>query len=215
MIVAGLELTRLTSSPSCRRTRQAWPMTIGPYPITRTDFRSARRVMAPASGRPGVLHQLAELAEQAGRVVRPRGCLGVVLHAEGGRREQPQALDHAIVQVHMADHCRAIRGLEWLLPTAGGGRPLPLSARFQRLARTWQRDSEPVIVAGDLDPPGAQVLHRLVHAPVAEPQLVRAQAERPAEDLAAQADPEDRQASAEHAAHRLDRVAGRGRIAGP
>ena len=60
-------------------------------------------------------------------------------------------------------------------------------------------DGEPVVVAGDLDPAGRAVLHRLVDAAVAEPQLVGAEAERPAEHLVAEADAEHR-LDPEHAA---------------
>src|SRR5450755_3217008 len=68
-------------------------------------------------------------------------------------------------------------------------------------------DGEAVIVARDVHPPGPQVHDRLVHAAVPEPQLVGAQSERPAEDLAAQADAEHWHALGEHPAHGLDRIA--------
>ena len=74
-------------------------------------------------------------------------------------------------------------------------------------------DREAVIVAGDLHLPGGQVLDRLVHPAVAEAELVGAQAERPAQDLAAQADAEHRHAAGEHATDRVHRVAGRSRVA--
>ena len=75
----------------------------------------------------------------------------------------------------------------------------------------WQRHREAVVVAGDLHLAGADVLHGLVHAAVAEAQLVGAKAERPAEHLAAQADAEHRRAGREHAAHGIHRVADRRR----
>src|SRR3712207_7328915 len=51
----------------------------------------------------------------------------------------------------------------------------------------------------------AAVLHRLVHAAVPVAQLVGAEAQRPAEDLVAEADAEQRHAGVEHRARRLDR----------
>src|ERR1039457_4640959 len=202
MIVAGVGLTRLTRRPSCFSTRhawgpresnsQAWPMTIGPEPITSTEWRSARFGIAAAFR---LLHEVAELAEQPGRVVRARGGLGMELHAEHRSAGQPQAFDHAVVQVDVAD-------LGWP------------ERRFETPLRR-HRDGEAVIVAGDQHPAGPQVLHRMVDAAVPEPELVGAQAEGPAENLAAQADTEQRNAGGEHRPHRLDRITRRRGIAGP
>src|SRR6266481_2419236 len=141
-------------------------MMIGPDPMTSTDLRSSRLGMPS-------LHQLAELSEQAGRVVRSGRGLRVVLDAESRRVQQPQALDHAVVEVDVGDLGWPEVGVEDSagLPGPGG-----------------QRDGEAMIVAGDLHPAGAQVLHRLVHPAVAETKLVGAEAERPAAHLAAQAD---------------------------
>ena len=75
-------------------------------------------------------------------------------------------------------------------------------------------DGESVVVAGDGDPAGGAVLHRLVHAAMAELQLVGAEAERAAQHLVAEADPEHR-LHAEHAAHRGDRSVGGRRVPGP
>jgi hypothetical protein len=52
---------------------------------------------------------------------------------------------------------------------------------------------EAVVLARDLDPPGLEVLDRVVGAAVAERQLVGVEADRAAEQLVAEADPEDRQ----------------------
>src|SRR5580700_8244616 len=91
-------------------------MMIGPEPITSTDFRSGRLGMVASpcalrrrgglggsSPRASTVHQLAELGEQAGRIVRPRRRLRVVLHREGRRVYQPQALDYTVVEVHVRD----------------------------------------------------------------------------------------------------------------
>src|ERR1700730_482450 len=85
----------------------------------------------------------------------------------------------------------------------------------RRGAIARHRHREPVVVAGDLHPPGPQVADRLIDAAVPASQLVGVQADSPAHDLAAQADPEHRDARTEHPAHRLDGVAGGGGVAGP
>src|SRR3954447_6083737 len=105
MMVAGLLLTRLTRRPSARSTRQAWvpeesnshawPMTIGPEPMTRTCRRSVRLGIG--------LHQLRESVEQVIRVVRPRGRLRVVLHRESRHVQAAQPLDDVVVEAHVAD----------------------------------------------------------------------------------------------------------------
>jgi len=79
---------------------------------------------------------------------------------------------------------------------AGGA--LPGRGGLPAAARPGERGGEAVIMAGHLDPAGGQVHDRLVHAPVAVAELVGVQAQRPAEDLAAQADPEHRQAGFQH-----------------
>src|ERR1700722_8002144 len=134
-------------------------MMIGPEPMTTTDFRSARLpiTLPPAAvGSSGRLHERAELAEQAGGVMRAGRGLGVVLDGEGGPVEQPQALDDTVVEVDVGDLGGAERGVE--LDSAG-----PVAAG--RAGRQGHREA--VVVAGDLDAAGAQVLDRLVHAAVA------------------------------------------------
>src|SRR6266700_2704279 len=85
--------------------------------------------------------------------------------------------------------------------------------RGRALAAGW-RHREAVVVAGDLDAGGREVGHGLVHTAMPEQELVGAEPERAAEDLAAQADAEQRDSLREQAAHRLDGVSRRGRIAG-
>src|SRR3954463_2456645 len=111
MIVAGLELTRMTRSPSWRSTRRAWgpewsnslawPMMIGPEPMTRTLSMSSRRGIRRgpfcwAESSAAALHQVDERVEQRVGVVRTRRRLGVVLHREGRQVEQPQPLDDVV-----------------------------------------------------------------------------------------------------------------------
>ena len=62
-----------------------------------------------------------------------------------------------------------------------------------------------VVLAGDLDPPGALVAHGMVRAVVTERELHGAATEREAEDLVAEADAEERHAAADQALHRFDR----------
>jgi len=69
--------------------------------------------------------------------------------------------------------------------------------RFQAFPFAGEGGGETVIVAGDVDPPGRQVQHRLVDAAMAVAEFVGAQAKRQGEDLAAQADAEHRDTRAE------------------
>ncbi len=65
---------------------------------------------------------------------------------------------------------------------------------------------EAVVLGGDLDPAGVEVLHRVVGAVVPEGQLERPRAERQRQDLLAEADPERRQPRVDQPAHGLDQV---------
>src|SRR5690242_12155231 len=112
---------------------------MGPEPMTSTERRSSRLGMAPprATGAAparcpsGPFHQRAERAELARRVVWAWRRLGVVLHAERGRVEQPDPLDHAVVEVDVADLGPAERRAEGLqrhrahCPGAGGATAKP------------------------------------------------------------------------------------------
>ena len=80
-----------------------------------------------------------------------------------------------------------------------------------RAARAEHREA--VVLAGDLDAAGGEVLDRVVGAAVAERQLVGLQADRAAQQLVAEADAVDRQL-ADELADRLDDVVERGRVAG-
>src|SRR5262249_9142143 len=109
------------------------------------------------------------------------------LHREGGLALHRQTLHRPIVEVHVR-HPGAV-------------------------AERVEVDHEAVVLGGDLDFPGGQILHRLVAAVVAELELRRAAAQRQAEDLMAEADAEHR-----HLAEQLRDVLGRAgdaiRIAG-
>ena len=101
--------------------------------------------------------------------MRTRAGLGVVLHTEAALADDLQALAHPIIEV---DVCHAYRSAE---PAERVG-----------------IDGEVVILAGDLDRVGDQVLDRVIAAVLTERQLDRAGPERQAEQLVTQADPEDR-----------------------
>ena len=100
----------------------------------------------------------------------------------------------------------------------GGLRPQP---RRQRLARPVRRreaeglggDGEAVVLRGDLDPAVGKAGDRMVRAVVAEGEFERRQAERQAEQLVAEADPEDGHL-AEELPDRGDAVADRLGVAG-
>ena len=78
---------------------------------------------------------------------------------------------------------------QWLRWT----RPWSVTASTVGVPRPRRRvHREAVVVAGDRDGAGGEVLDRLVHAPVAERHLVGASAEREPQQLVPQADPEDR-----------------------
>ena len=113
-----------------------------------------------------------ELVEEAERVVRPRAGLRVVLHAAGRHVERADALDRAVVEVDVRQLDRA-------------------DLRLDPLARL-PRHREAVVLRGDGDPAGAQVLDRVVGAAVAERELERVQPGRAGEQLVAEADAEHR-----------------------
>ena len=74
-------------------------------------------------------------------------------------------------------------------------------------------DREAVVLGGDLDPPGLEVLDRVVGAAVAERQLEGLEPDRAAEQLVAEADAEHGPL-ADQLADRVDDVVERRRVAG-
>src|SRR6266516_5101639 len=86
------------------------------------------------SGRRG-FEELDEAVEQVGRVVRAGRRLRVVLHAERPDVAGDQALDHVVVEAHVAYF---------------DGAELGLDGSIERRV-----DREPVVVRGDLDLAGA------------------------------------------------------------
>ena len=74
-------------------------------------------------------------------------------------------------------------------------------------------DGEAVVLGGDVDPAARQLLDRVVGAAVAEGELEGVEADRPAEQLVAEADAEDR-LLADQLADGADDVVERGGVAG-
>ena len=128
---------------------------------------SAASVLNTQSSALPLVDHLQEVAEQIERVVRAGGGLGVVLHGQDRLAAVAEAFQRLVVEVD-------VRELDVVLAERVGV------------------DGEAVVLRGDLDPAAAQVLDRMVAAAVAELQLVRLAAEGQAEELVAEADPEDR-----------------------
>ena len=145
---------------------------------------------------------LQEAVEQVQAVVRPRAGLGVVLDGPAGDVEQFQALDGAVVEVHVRQRRRA----EVRFPSHR-----PVVVDRARAAGPERREA--VVLGGDLHAPALQVLDRVVCATMPEGQLECLEAKRPAQQLVAQADP-PHGLLADERAHRLDDVAERRRVAG-
>src|SRR4029079_3220706 len=82
-------------------------MTIGPEPRSRILWMSSRRGMA-LCGRPDLVE---EAVEEVERVVRPGPGLRVVLERPARHVGQREALDGAVVEVHVAELRRAEVGL--------------------------------------------------------------------------------------------------------
>src|SRR4051794_16234883 len=99
--------------------------------------------------------------------MRSRRRLGVVLDGEHGLALVPETFERLVVEVD-------VRVFDIV--------------RVQRIGI----DCEAVILRRDLDASAAQILDRMIAAAVSELQLVRAAAERQAEELVAETDAEDR-----------------------
>ncbi len=91
----------------------------------------------------------------------------MILHAEQRQVAVAQAFERLVVQIHVRQFDFALR---------------------QRVGI----DGEVVVVRGDLDLAGVQLLHRMIAAVVSEFQLESLAAERDAGQLMSQADSEDR-----------------------
>ena len=130
--------------------------------------------------------------------MRAGGRLGVVLHREGGQVEAGQAFDDVVVQPDVGDDDAAVAA----------------AVVRRRRAGLVERgvDREAVVVRGDLHLGGGAVEHRLVDAAVPVAELVGAVPERPAQELVAEADAEERDLAVQDGAEQLDLVAGGARV---
>src|SRR3954462_2026434 len=146
-------------------------MTIGPEPRMRIFSMSSRLGMG------GDLLQ--EPVEEVEAVVRAGPGLRVVLDRPAGDVEERQPLPRAVVEVEV----RQLRGAEVGLPAHG-------LIGVDRLLAARPEHREAVVLRGDLDAPGLEVLDRMVAAAVAEGQLEGLQPDRAAQQLMAEADAE-------------------------
>src|SRR4051795_5436825 len=161
-------------------------MTIGPEPRMRIFSMSSRLGMRR--------DLLQEAVEEVEAVVRAGPGLGVVLDRAAGNVEQREALDGAVVEVQV----RELRGAEVGLPAHG-------LVGVDGLLAARPEHREAMVLRGDLDAAGLEVLDRVVAAAVAEGQLEGLQAHRAAQQLMAEADAE-RRALADEAAQGRDDV---------
>ena len=122
--------------------------------------------------------------------MRARSRLGVVLHREGRDIKAFQPLDDVVVEPDVGDThppvCRVVASRVSF--GICGSDHLPLQRGVHR---------EPVILGCDLDLPGGAVDDGLVDAAVAVLELVGLESQRPAEQLVAETDSEERQPAVE------------------
>src|SRR4051794_18053991 len=138
--------------------------------------------------------KLEEAVEEVAGVVGPRAGFRVVLDGAARNLLQHQPLDGAVVEVEV----RELGLAEIRVPSdrlVSVDRPIP--------ART--EDREAMVLRGDVDPTGLQVLDRVVRATGAEAELEGLEADRAAEELVAEADADDG-LLADHPADVLDDV---------
>ena len=125
-------------------------------------------------------HQRSETVEQVADVVRPGAGLGVTLEAEGRAVGARQALQRAVEQRHMR------------------------RTQVGRQRRLVHREA--VVLAGDGDAAGVQVLHRVVGPVMAELHLEGPRTRGQRQDLVAQADAEGGDAGVDQLPGRPDGV---------
>src|SRR5690242_4227362 len=148
------------------------------------------------------MRQLQEAVEEIAGVVRPRPGFGVVLDGAPRNVLEDQPLDRAVVEVEVGE-----------LGVAEVGLPTDRLVAIDRPIPARPEHREPVVLGGDVDPPRAQVLDRMVRAAVAERELEGLEADRATEQLVAEAD-SDHGRLADHTADVLDHVVQGPRVAG-
>src|ERR1700744_3219788 len=129
-------------------------------------------VQPSSSGRaaPGLADLRQEAVEEMDAVVRSGSRPRAVLDAAAGGAEQRQSLDSPVVEVDV----RELRGAEV-------GVPAHRLVAVDRLLPAGAEHREAVVLRGDLDASGLEVLDGVVGAAVPERQLERLQPERAAE----------------------------------
>src|SRR5215211_4318067 len=145
---------------------------------------------------------LQEAVEEVKRVVRAGAGLRVVLHRRRRDVAQHQPLDGPVVEIQLLE----LRGPEV-------GLPPDRLVRIDGPPAARPQHREAVVLRGDLDLAGLEVLDRVVRAAVAEGQLVGVEADGAAEQLMAEADAPDGHL-ADNSPDRLDDVVERGGNAG-
>src|SRR5260370_3275856 len=130
--------------------------------MMRMDLRSVRLGIRSAR----LFHQVHESLEKVMAVLRSRTGLRMVLHGEDRLALNSQSFIATVEQRHM-------RHLDVLGQGLGD-------------------HAEAVVLAGDLDLAGLDVLHGMIGAAMADRHLFRAAAEREREELVAEADAKDR-----------------------
>src|SRR3954463_13874668 len=99
------------------------------------------------------------------RIVRPRRCFRMVLHAEQRQVAMPQSLQRAVIQIDMRLDDLTVRERIWV-------------------------NGKVMIVRRDLHLLRLQLLHRMIAAVVSELELVCLAAERQADQLMSETNPE-------------------------
>src|SRR5688572_10573429 len=123
-------------------------MTIGPEPTSRIFSMSLRR------------GKVYEAVEEVAGVVRARAGLRVVLDGAAGHVAEHQALDGPVVEVEVGE-----------LGGAEVGLPAHRLVTLDPALAPRPRDRETVVLRGDVDAAGREVLDGVVGATVAERQL--------------------------------------------
>ena len=134
-----------------------------------------------------IFHQIDEIVEEVARIVWAGGGFGVVLDGKGFLALAKDSLVRVVVEVQVRQFDVLIR-------------------------KRVHIDAEAVVLAGDFDLAGLEILDGVVGAAVAKLELVSLGAEGESENLVAEADAEDRD-FAEQLFDGFDGVLDRGRVA--
>src|SRR6476620_6542823 len=165
-------------------------MTIGPAPIIRILLMSVRFGISLGGYRRATsFHQAYKAVEQRPDILRAGASLRVSLEAERRPIGERKALQRAVEQ-------RLVRHAHIFGECPG-------------------IDLEAVVLAGDHDVTGVEILHPMIRAMMSKLHLERFCAGGETEQLMAEADPEYRNAGIDNLAHRFDGVIAGLRIAGP